>query len=204
MYWIAHRINTRAELEKLPVEYGVEIDLRDGLDGHIYLEHDPFTPGEDFEEYLAAYRHGLMILNVKSERIEFKALELLKKYNIPDYFFLDSSFPMIKLLTDRGIKNAALRFSEFEGMDTLRNMAGRLAWVWVDCFSKMPLTADSSKELKELGYKICIVSPELQGQGEKIEVYAGQLVNAGARPDAVCAKFYNMPDWQRFFASAPR
>ncbi|MDR1241583.1 MAG: hypothetical protein LBM00_02190, partial [Deltaproteobacteria bacterium] len=103
MKWIAHRINTLAELRNLPPEYGVEIDLRDDLSGRIYLEHDPFKSGQDFEEYLSQYHHGAMILNIKSERIELKALELLEKYNISDYFFLDSSFPMIKLLTDMGV-----------------------------------------------------------------------------------------------------
>lgn len=32
---------------------------------------------------------------------------------------------MIKLLTDMGVKEIALRFSELEGLDTIRNMAGR-------------------------------------------------------------------------------
>jgi hypothetical protein len=80
-------------------------------------------------------------------------------------------------------------------MDTLRNMAGRLDWVWVDCFSKMPLTADVYNEIQELGYKICIVSPELQGQEEKIEIYAEQLRLACSVYDAICGKFYNRIRW---------
>ena len=71
-----------------------------------------------FEEYLKHYDHGTMILNIKSERIEFRVLELLKKYKVEKYFFLDSSFPMIYLLSEQGEKNIALRFSEFEGLDT--------------------------------------------------------------------------------------
>ena len=35
MEYIAHRINTIAELKKLPEEYGVELDLRDDLNGGI-------------------------------------------------------------------------------------------------------------------------------------------------------------------------
>ena len=46
MEYIAHRINTISELEKLPMKYGVEIDLRDALDGSVYLAHDPFTGGK--------------------------------------------------------------------------------------------------------------------------------------------------------------
>lgn len=36
MEFIAHRVNTIAELDKLPDEYGVELDLRDDLGGRIY------------------------------------------------------------------------------------------------------------------------------------------------------------------------
>ena len=35
MEYIAHRINTLAELKELPKEYGVELDLRDNLNGEI-------------------------------------------------------------------------------------------------------------------------------------------------------------------------
>ena len=69
MEFIAHRINTIDELKKLPEKYGVELDLRDDLNGRIYIQHNPFEPGEDFENYLKEYRHETMILNIKSERI---------------------------------------------------------------------------------------------------------------------------------------
>lgn len=196
MEFIAHRINSMQELKSIPVEYGVELDLRDDLTGRIYIQHNPFEPGEDFEEYLAQYNHGTMILNIKSERIELKILELLRKYNIEKYFFLDSSFPMIKLLSDQGENKIALRFSEFEGLDTLFAMQGKIQWVWVDCFSRLPLDRDIYKKIKELGYKICIVSPELQGQPEKLVEYKEQLRKENMQPDAICTKLYNISKWQ--------
>ena len=52
MEYIAHRINTVEELRNLDVKYGVELDLRDDLNGRIYISHNPFEPGEDFEDYL--------------------------------------------------------------------------------------------------------------------------------------------------------
>ena len=84
MEYIAHRINTIAELKKLPEEYGVELDLRDDLNGRIYISHNPFEAGEDFEAYCKEYRHGTMILNIKSERIEHEVLTLMEKYTTPD------------------------------------------------------------------------------------------------------------------------
>ncbi len=67
--YIAHRINTVEELAELPTEYGVELDLRDDLNGRIYISHNPFEAGEEFEAYYKAYAHGTRILNIKSERI---------------------------------------------------------------------------------------------------------------------------------------
>lgn len=197
MKFIVHRVNTLAELKKIPEEYGVELDLRDDLTGRIYIQHNPFEAGEDFEEYLRNYHHGTMIVNIKSERIEIKAMDLLKQYGIDNYFFLDSSFPMIKLLSDQNNTRIALRYSEYEGMDTIRNMAGKVDWIWVDCFTRMPLTNEIYREMKELGYQLCFVSPELQGQEEKIEKYKRQIRDEGIQFDAVCAKIYNIEDWKR-------
>lgn len=195
MEYIAHRINTIEELNKLPIEYGVELDLRDDLNGRIYIQHNPFEPGEDFEKYLEKYHHGTMILNVKSERIELKILEMLPKYDVKSYFFLDSSFPMIWLLSNQGEKNIALRISEVEGLDTARNMAGKVKWIWVDCFSRIPIGKCEADELKKLGYKLCFVSPELEGRDGDIEEYKRQITNMGIEFDAVCTKFYNIKRW---------
>ena len=196
MKFIAHRINTRKELKTLSKEHGVELDLRDNVDGRIYINHDPFILGEDFEEYLKEYNHGTIILNIKSERIELKVLELIQKYNVKEYFFLDSSFPMIKFLSDKSEKNIALRYSEYEGIDTLEKMKGKVEWIWVDCFTYLPINNEIYKKIKNMGYKLCLVSPELQGQPEKIEKYAEQIKEEKVVFDAICTKEYNIKKWK--------
>lgn len=195
MEFIAHRINTLSELKELPAEYGVELDLRDDLNGKIYIQHNPFEPGEDFEEYLKNYNHGTMILNVKSERIELKILQMLPDYNVKSYFFLDSSFPMMYLLSSQGEKNIAIRVSEMEGLDTPRNMAGKAAWIWLDCFSRIPIRKKEADELKSLGYKLCLVSPELEGREHEIEKYKKQIADMGIKLDAICTKKNNIKRW---------
>lgn len=194
MKFIAHRINTIQELAGIPEEYGVEVDLRDRGD-RLVMVHDPFSDGEDFEEFAGVYRHGTLILNIKSERIEHRVQEVLVRHNITDYFFLDSSFPMIRLLADSGERKIALRFSEFEGMDTIRAMAGKVEWVWVDCFSKIPLTKELESEIHTLGYKICFVSPELQGRSEDLERYRDFFEKEKIALDAVCSKIKNRSMW---------
>jgi hypothetical protein len=192
--FIAHRINTIEELRRLPPNIGVELDLRDcGED--LILQHDPFKGGELFCEYLKHYNHGTMILNIKSERIEYKVLELLQHYNISDYFFLDSSFPMIKLLSHQGERRCAVRFSEFEGIDTVLSMKDKINWVWVDCFSKLPIDKISFKILKSAGLKLCLVSPELQGRPQDIDIYRDWLHAQGIIFDAICTKQNNINKW---------
>jgi hypothetical protein len=63
----------------------------------------------------------------------------------------------------------------------------------------MPLTAEIFIQLKKWGYKICVVSPELQGQPEKIETYAEMLKKQNIYPDAICTKQYQMNRWMNYF-----
>jgi len=194
MEFIAHRVNTIEELIKVPKEYGIEIDLRNYGD-RLILHHDPFKDGVDFEEYLKHYDHGTIILNIKSERIEFLVMDLLIKYKVKNYFFLDSSFPMIYLLSEKGENNIALRFSEFEGLDTIVNMKNSVNWVWIDCFSKLPIDNNSYKILSDIGFKLCLVSPELQDRKNEIKSYVEYFQNSEIKLDAVCSKVNNYNFW---------
>ena len=81
-------------------------------------------------------------------------------------------------------------------MDTIRNMAGKVEWIWVDCFSKFPLSNEQYQEMKALGYKICFVSPELQGQGERVEEYKEEILDKNILFDAICSKAYCMNKWE--------
>lgn len=185
MLKIAHRINTLEQLKATPSHYGIELDLRDRGD-RLIVTHDPFTDGVDFERWLEGFRHKTLILNVKSERIEFRVLELLRHKGIEDYFFLDCSFPMIRTLLREGERRIAIRYSEFEPIEGALALAGQIDWIWVDCFTKMPLESMSYARLKQ-HFKLCAVSPELQGRSpETIRQYHTEL--APYPMDAVCTK----------------
>ena len=197
MIYCCHRINTIEQIKKIPIIYGIEIDLRDDTNGNIYLQHDPFIGGELFDNFLKYYQHSFIILNIKSERIEYKIIELLKKYNITNYFFLDSSFPMIyKLSSEQHEKNIAVRFSEFELLDTVLSLKNKIKWVWVDCFNKNPLNKNNYNILKKAGFKLCFVSPELQNQPDKIKEYKEYFIKENIILDMICTKEYNIEKWQ--------
>jgi hypothetical protein len=196
---IFHRINSVKELEEIPLHAGVEIDVRDYND-ELILQHEPFVEGELLEPFLKKYgqRKGNLILNIKSERIEIKILDLLKKYKIENYFFLDSSFPMIiNLLNNYGEKKIALRYSEFEKEDTILGLAGKIEWIWIDCFSKIPGTPEIYAQFRKLGFKLCFVSPDLQNQSDKIKEYKIYFRENKIYIDAVCTKLINLEQWTK-------
>lgn len=183
---IKHRINTIAELQRVPKKYGIEVDIRDE-NTRLILQHDPHKSGDYFGEYLHHYNHGTIILNVKSEGIELEILNYLKKYKISNYFFLDSSFPMINRLIELGEKNIALRFSEFEPIENLIVLKNKVRWVWVDYFHKSPLNDTNYELIKEMGYKICIVSPELQSHQLQERKKLRSIIN-DYNIEAICTK----------------
>lgn len=194
MKLISHRRNTLAQLADTPEHLGVEVDIRsDG--GRLVIHHDALAPGEAFEPWLAAYRHGTLILNVKEEGLEAPLIALLRKHGIDDYFFLDQSFPFLVKWARAGERRCAVRVSEFESIDTALTLAGQIDWVWVDCFTRFPLSGGDAARLRGAGFKLCLVSPELQGRGpEEIAQLAALLAERGIVADAVCTK---RPDlWQ--------
>ena len=64
---IAHRINKIEQLQALPNEYGAEVRSKGS---QLIIHHDPFSDGEDFEEWINHYKHDTLILNVKEEGLE--------------------------------------------------------------------------------------------------------------------------------------
>jgi hypothetical protein len=189
MRFIAHRRNTIEELIKTPHEYGVEVDIR-SEQGKLIIHHDPFTLGADFEEWLKYYQHGTLILNVKEEGLEARLIELMQRYRVTDFFFLDQSFPFLIKWSQLGERRCAVRVSEFESINTALSLAGKIDWVWVDCFTRFPLSGEDAKHLQNAGFKLCLVSPELQGRSAETEipVLADLLRKYSIHPEAVCTK----------------
>jgi hypothetical protein len=187
---ISHRRNTIAELESTDKNYGVEVDIR-SKGNRLIIHHDPFVSGECFVKWLTVYQHGTLILNVKEEGLEERLINLMVSEGITDYFFLDQSFPFLVLWSQKGEHRCAARVSEFETVETAISLAGKIDWVWVDCFTKFPLSYQNFARLKEAKLKLCLVSPELQGRDPKVEIpqMADILDQRNIVADAVCTKW---------------
>ena len=189
MIIISHRRNTIAELVNTEKKYGVEVDIRTN-NNELIIHHDPFADGENFEEWLNYYNHDTLILNIKEEGLEARLLDLMKSKEINNFFFLDQSFPFIVKWMKQGMTKSALRFSEYESVYTALSLKDQVDWIWVDCFNVFPLSKEDYSRLKEANFKLCLVSPELQGRDsvdEIIEIHKyleDNLMNI----DAVCTK----------------
>lgn len=192
MIIVSHRRNTIEQLRATPHHHGAEVDIRSQGD-RLIIHHDPFADGEDFEAWLENYRHRLLILNVKEEGLEQRLLALMAAKKIGDFFFLDQSFPFLVKTARAGEKRCAVRVSEFESIRMAEALAGLVSWIWVDCFTRFPITGTEAAHLQSFGFRLCLVSPELQGRpGEQsIPALRSLLVREGVKADAVCTK---LPD----------
>lgn len=197
MILISHRRNTIKELKNTPTEYGVEVDIRSN-NGRLIIHHDPFEEGVDFEEWAKFYQHKILVLNVKEEGLEGGVIDLMNHYRITNYFFLDQSFPFIIKWAKLGERQCAVRISEFESIETALTLAGKINWVWVDCFTHFSLTGADALRLKKAGLKLCIASPELHGRSFDIEIplLANLLQERSIDIDAICTKQPKI--WEKF------
>lgn len=190
MIIISHRRNTIDELKSTPRHLGVEVDIR-SFGNKLVINHDPYQDGLDFEMWLTFFSHGTLILNVKEEGLESRLLDLMKSKGINDFFFLDQSFPFLVKWANLGESRSAVRVSEYESIDTALNLAGKVEWVWLDCFKKLSIDSKQIRTLKNAGFKICLVSPELHSRDYKSEVSSAinWINEMSIEIDAVCTKY---------------
>ena len=195
--FICHRINSIDELKKIPSTFGIEVDIRDcQTTNSLILSHDPFKKGINFHEYFKYYNNDTLILNIKSERTELNCIKMMDENNFTNYFFLDSNLPMIYLLNNKYNNNKiACRYSEFEPIENYHKIKNMISWIWIDCFTIFPLTINLYELFKNDDKKICLVSPELQNQIEKIKEYRNFIIENEIIPDAICCKIYNIIHW---------
>jgi hypothetical protein len=192
---IRHRVNTSKELIGVAPQYGAEIDLR-LFEGQLVLAHDPFMPGEKFEDWLEGFHHRTLILNVKEDGLESHIIEMLRKKGISEYFFLDQPFPTLRKTAMAG-HPVAVRLSEFE--PPINSSGIDIKWIWLDSFSgNWDYLREHAQWLTESKIDLCIVSPELQGRHilEESQLIVEKLKELKLKPTAVCTKAPEI--WERF------
>lgn len=198
---VQHRINTSKQLESVPSTYGIEVDVRYHA-SDLVLDHDPFDHHtknpETLRSFLKTWNHeGPLILNIKTEGIEKSCIELMELHSIKSWFFLDLSMPYFvkyslsaanQTISGFSPNNLAVRFSQYEPIEYALAFKNKARWVWVDCFDGEPMDQGSLDKLKQNGFKICLVSPELQGY-PKETTKSFSLKCKRFDIDAVCTKY---------------
>jgi len=199
MQIIRHRVNTSIELQLVDRKFGIEMDIRSFGD-KIVVGHDPDdSDGENFNDWLDGFDHGTLVVNVKEEGIETKAISMIEHAGITNYFLLDQSFPFLVKSLNLGFTKTSARFSDYESATTIQSIM-ELApvapdWVWVDCFTGDWSHLRHLESIKEFGLKICLVSPELHGREPNDEIRKIQAYLSKNELDAVCTKFPNL--WEQ-------
>lgn len=179
---VIHRINTIQQLKTIPVNYGCEIDIRTN-GSQLILNHDPLKGGERFIDYIDEYKHGLLVLNIKEAGIEDIVLQEVRKRNITEHFLLDVEFPYIYRASRLGERAIAIRFSEDEPIELVKNYKDKVDWVWIDTNTKLPLNKTIIKDLE--GMKTCLVCPERWGRPFDIKTYRSQINELSFNLDAI-------------------
>jgi len=190
---IIHRVNTVIELQKIKQNYGVEIDIR-AWRNNLILNHEPFKNGEKLDDYLDNYNHGTLVLNIKEAGIEKEVLKVVRERpHIKNYFLLDVEFPYLYRASREREKNIAIRFSEDEGIETVKNYIGKVDWVWIDTNTMLPITEKNKNILNK--FKKCLVCPERWGRPSDIDSYKQSLKKINFSIDAVMTENKYVKNW---------
>jgi len=185
---IRHRVNAIDDLASLAPGLGAEIDLRSRGD-RVVLNHDAFADGDDLEAWLDRWAdgtpRGTLVLNPKEDGLEDRVLAALRDRDLSDWFFLDLPVPtMVRLACRLDEPRVAVRVSEWEPVEAARAFRGRAAWAWLDSFTGAPADAATARALAA-DFRVCLVSPELQGHApERIEAFLPLVPHLAA----VCTK----------------
>ena len=196
--FVAHRINNLKNLSMIEKNVGIEIDIRED-NQDIVLAHDPFTKNVQDKikliEILPFFENRFLIINVKSERIEQRFIEISKNYlKRNNYFFLDSSLSVINQYRNNKDFIFCSRYSEYESLLTSKMLVKKKLtnWIWIDVFNKLPINKKISITLNNIKAKKCLTSPCLLGREEDIKKYAKIIKRFDLNIDAICCKYKNI------------
>ena len=178
-FWVEYmeRNTLKAMQRAADNEMGTETDFRD-YNQVLKISHNVAKPDSlDADKFFAIFEgmDKTLALNVKADGIQLLLKELLKKYNITNYFCFDMSIPDTIGYIQEGLKFFT-RESEYEPIPAFYLEADG---VWVDGFkSDEWITEDKIEKYLEDGKRVCLVSPDLHGRDyrKKWEEYRGMSV----------------------------
>lgn len=144
--------------------FGIELDVRDNSH-NLVISHDLPDENSPLLETLLAeklHKNLLLAFNIKSDGIAFKLAELIRKFDVSNYFCFDMSIPQQLQYQ----KLDLIWFSRVSDHieESIINPASR--GIWLDCFQGDHWII---KDIEKLSREkpLAIVSPELHGRDHK-------------------------------------
>lgn len=201
-YWKSEdEKNTKIAFERsFQLGFGTETDIRD-LNGELVISHDPptidcqYLTVADFFKIYKIWGDGLQLaLNIKSDGLQRKLMQLIIDFNITNYFVFDMSIPD----TIGFIKNNTKFFtrqSEYEIDPAFYTQADG---VWLDEFNGHWIDDEVIQKHIKNGKKVCIVSPELHKRAFNIEWdnYKNIFLKDSEHKISICT---DLPEKANFF-----
>lgn len=190
---IIHRINTIKQLKKIPINFGIEIDIRSHKD-KIILNHEPYKDGDLLINYIENYQNGTLILNIKESGIEKDVLEIVKNSKkVKNFFLLDIEIPYIFQCIKEKEKNFAVRVSSYEPINGITEFKNKFKWIWIDTIKNFNFSNNDLKKI--IPYKKCLVCPERWGKPENIKKTYNYFKRRNIKIDAVMTSMKYSQRW---------
>ncbi len=192
IFKIAHRILNLEALDKVPLSWGIEFDVH-AFGKNLVIAHEPFLDGILFSDFISQTKGRFLAVNIKEEGIEEIVISELKNKNISNFFLFDVTTPQVFRLGEKHSKVLAIRYSQLEKIDLLESRKFA-KYLWLDTFNgAFWLDKKLIREIKNLGFNICFVSPELHRPplGNKNIFYKNLLKheNIFDEGDSICTKY---------------
>jgi hypothetical protein len=167
---ISHRGLWKSEEEKNTIiafensfknGFGTETDLRD-YRGKLVISHDIadencISANQFFEIYKSYSIKSTLALNIKSDGLQKKLFDLLKKYEIENYFVFDMSIPDTLGYLKHNL-SFYTRQSEYELTPSLYEES---KGIWLDCFEKIWFKTELINNHISNTKTVAFVSPDL-------------------------------------------
>ena len=178
MVVLSHRGYWKEESEKnqfvafkrsFKLGFGTETDIRD-YNGELAISHDMADEScmkvETFFEIYKSFDNKLpLALNIKADGLQQRLKELIKKFEIRNYFVFDMSVPDGLVSLKYGF-NTFTRQSEYEKEPSFYKEA---EGIWLDEFHAHWIDEGTIQFHLDNKKKICIVSPDLHKRDYKKE-----------------------------------
>ena len=195
MQYVVHRVNTKEKLKNIDPMFGIEVDIRHSNE-KLVLGHDQSNNNIPLIDLLNDYKHSLFVANVKESGIENLIVETLLDYGVKNFFLLDTEFPYIIKNYEKYGNYMCTRFSEYEDIETSKNLINKVSWIWIDTFTKLPLNLNNLETVNK--FSSCLVSPSRWGRSDEIEQTIKDLKKINYLPTAVMVEEKEIKIWENF------